>query len=287
MATRAANKRVALSYPILPSLNKQLTNSCKLTREYQTIQQNPPPYIIAHPSETNILEFVPLSLPRSPLQFIIIKLLIQMELHPYRPSQNTLRKWLILGNPPFSSQLPLRPACHPHAHSFRPLSTVNPPLPLNIWLSPEILQPSLGSLHHPHWAHVFYDQWRNDDRLRACHWHRKKMGGSEDALVGQHRGGSFQKLAAGVNPSAKGVGAVKAGDVGVKFKAEWPELDTENWAWMKTNRVDPTTGSLLPDPDPTSSSLTSCSSEVAALHRGPGGSGLGFGTVVGGGHVAT
>lgn len=100
-------------------------------------------------------------------------------------------------------------------------------------------------------------------------------------------GGSFHKLAAGVNPSARGVGAVKAGDGGVKFKAEWPELDAENWAWMKTNRVDPTTGSLLPDPDPTSSSLTSCSSEVAALRRGPGGSGVGLGTVVGGGHAAT
>lgn len=64
MATRAANKRVALSYPILPPLYEQLTNkSSQLTREYQTIQQNPPPYIIAHPSESNILEFVLLSLP--------------------------------------------------------------------------------------------------------------------------------------------------------------------------------------------------------------------------------
>lgn len=63
MATRAANKRVALSYPILPPLYEQLTNSSQLTREYQAIQQNPPPYIIAHPSESNILEFVALSLP--------------------------------------------------------------------------------------------------------------------------------------------------------------------------------------------------------------------------------
>ena len=28
----------------------------QLTREYQTIQENPPPYIVAHPSESNILE---------------------------------------------------------------------------------------------------------------------------------------------------------------------------------------------------------------------------------------
>ena len=37
MASRAANKR--------------------LTREYKTISENPPPYIIAHPSEANILEW--------------------------------------------------------------------------------------------------------------------------------------------------------------------------------------------------------------------------------------
>lgn len=28
----------------------------QLTREYQNIQKNPPPFIIAHPSESNILE---------------------------------------------------------------------------------------------------------------------------------------------------------------------------------------------------------------------------------------
>jgi ubiquitin-conjugating enzyme E2 J2 len=37
MATKAANKRLA--------------------REYQAIQANPPPYITAHPSESNILEW--------------------------------------------------------------------------------------------------------------------------------------------------------------------------------------------------------------------------------------
>ncbi|KFZ18203.1 hypothetical protein V502_04229 [Pseudogymnoascus sp. VKM F-4520 (FW-2644)] len=37
MASRAANKR--------------------LTREYKTISENPPPYVVAHPSESNILEW--------------------------------------------------------------------------------------------------------------------------------------------------------------------------------------------------------------------------------------
>lgn len=35
------------------------TNSrLQLTREYKTISENPPPYITAHPSEANILEYV-------------------------------------------------------------------------------------------------------------------------------------------------------------------------------------------------------------------------------------
>lgn len=46
--------------------NGRNTNKKQLTREYKTISENPPPYIIAHPSESNILEYVSsLTLPRS------------------------------------------------------------------------------------------------------------------------------------------------------------------------------------------------------------------------------
>ena len=36
-----------------------LTAFChlQLTREYKSITENPPPYITAHPSDTNILEY--------------------------------------------------------------------------------------------------------------------------------------------------------------------------------------------------------------------------------------
>lgn len=37
-------------------------------------------------------------------------------------------------------------------------------------------------------------------------------------------------------------GNIKAGDGGAKFRAEWPEVDKENWEWMKENQVDLTTG---------------------------------------------
>lgn len=54
MATRAANKRASSNSDSLEETC--LLTAGQLTREYQTIQQNPPPYIVAHPSESNILE---------------------------------------------------------------------------------------------------------------------------------------------------------------------------------------------------------------------------------------
>ena len=56
MATRAANKRVCSKITIFNTLRR--LRFLQLTREYKAIQENPPPYIVAHPSEANILEFV-------------------------------------------------------------------------------------------------------------------------------------------------------------------------------------------------------------------------------------
>ncbi len=51
-------------------------------------------------------------------------------------------------------------------------------------------------------------------------------------------GGSNSK-----NPAQKG--NVKAGDGGAKFRAEWPEVDKENWDWMTQNKIDPITGNRI------------------------------------------
>lgn len=40
-------------------------------------------------------------------------------------------------------------------------------------------------------------------------------------------------------------GNVKAGDGGAKFRSEWPELDAENWEWVKAHKVDAATGERL------------------------------------------
>lgn len=45
-------------------------------------------------------------------------------------------------------------------------------------------------------------------------------------------------------------GNIKAGDGGAKFKAEWPELDEENWKWMKENNIDLATGAKIGEPEP-------------------------------------
>jgi hypothetical protein len=83
-----------------------------------------------------------------------------------------------------------------------------------------------------------------------------------------------------VNATTRGIGAIKAGDGGVKFRAEWPELDAANWVWMTERRIDPVTGQQRPDPN------APCSPEAAALRRRPTGSGMGLGAVVEGGQAA-
>lgn len=95
-------------------------------------------------------------------------------------------------------------------------------------------------------------------------------------------GGSHVSATAGVTRTSKGINNVKAGDGGLKFRTEWPELDQENWAWMKEHRIDSATGQILPDPD----APAKCSPETSALRRRPNGSAPGIGSVVDGGHVA-
>jgi len=89
-------------------------------------------------------------------------------------------------------------------------------------------------------------------------------------------GGSSTNPVKGNTATVKGVGAVKAGDGGVKFRAEWPELDVGNWEWMGRNRIDAATGQVLPDPEGSEGPM-SCSPEVAALKSGPGGTAAALG----------
>jgi ubiquitin-conjugating enzyme E2 J2 len=76
-------------------------------------------------------------------------------------------------------------------------------------------------------------------------------------------------------------GNIKAGDGGAKFRAEWPELDKENWKWMKENRIDPATGNVVQEVG--SSAPGNCTPGMA-LKR-PSGSQAVVGAVVEGGRA--
>lgn len=74
-------------------------------------------------------------------------------------------------------------------------------------------------------------------------------------------------------------GNVKAGDGGAKFREQWPEVDAENWEWIKEHKMDPLTGNYLQEAG------SSCA-PVTGLRR-PSGSQPVVGAVVEGGREGT
>ena len=95
---------------------------------------------------------------------------------------------------------------------------------------------------------------------------------------------------AGVNVVSKnGKGNIRAGDGGAKFRSEWPELDGENWKWMRENKIDLKTGKVVVGESEEAGQNQECSPETAALRRtlgGIGGTMGGVGAVVQGGREA-
>jgi ubiquitin-conjugating enzyme E2 J2 len=79
-------------------------------------------------------------------------------------------------------------------------------------------------------------------------------------------------------------GNVKAGDGGAKFRTEWPDLDRENWKWMKENRIDPATGNVV-DPATTVQAGQSHACAPGMALRRPSGSQPIAGAVVEGGRA--
>ena len=65
-----------------------------------------------------------------------------------------------------------------------------------------------------------------------------------------------------VNPQRRG--NIKAGDGGAKFRYEWPELDKENWEWMKKNGLNTDTGTWAPTANPVIGS-SSCGPAIAGM----------------------
>ena len=97
-------------------------------------------------------------------------------------------------------------------------------------------------------------------------------------------GGGTQQGSLELNSNTRGVGAIKAGDGGAKFREEWSDLDQDNWQWMKERHVDPVTGHCNPPPSATRNTKYSC--DTAVVRRRPGESAATVGAVVEGGQVA-
>ena len=207
MATRAAHKR--------------------LTREYAALSKNPPEYIIAHPSESNILEwhYVLTGPPGTPyVHGQYWGTLVFPPDYPFAPP--AIRMHTPSGRFRCSERLCLSISDF-HPKSFNPAWEVSTILlgVLSFMTSEEMTTGSLSAS----------DAERRVLASRTKWWNSTGGGSTKRTLAQQ----------GAQNSNSKGFGAIKAGDGGQKFKEQWPELDEENWRWMEDHKIDPQTGKTL------------------------------------------
>ena len=239
MATKAAHKR--------------------LTREYAALSAKPPPYIVAHPSESNILEwhYILTGPPDTPYEGgQYWGTLVFPSDYPFAPP--AIRMHTPSGRFRCSERLCLSISDF-HPKSFNPAWEVSTILlgVLSFMTSEEMTTGSLSASYAERKAVAARTRWWNSTG-----------GGSTNSTLPGHQAQSS---------NSRGFGAIKAGDGGKKFKEQWPELDEENWKWMEEQKIDPQTGKSMIPQQP------SCSPEAAALRRRVGGSAAGLGAVVDGG----
>lgn len=219
----------------------------RLTKEYITISKSPPPYIVAHPSESNILEW----------HYI----LTGPENTPYEGGQY----WGTLMFPPDYPFAPPAIRMHTPSGRFQPstrlclsISDFHPKSFNPAWEVSTILTGLLSFMTSEEMTTGSVRASEHERKLfaRRTKWCNSTGGGSKPIP-------GAAAIASGSN--SRGIGAIKAGDGGAKFRLEWPEVDEENCKWMKENRIDLATGL----PRPAQSSQPNCSPEVAGLRRRP------------------
>lgn len=247
MATRAAHKRLA--------------------REYASISTNPPPYIQAHPSESNILEW----------HYILTG-------PPATPYENG-QFWGTLTFPPDYPFAPPAIRMHTPSGRFRcnerlclSISDFHPKSFNPAWEVSTIL---LGVLSFMTSEEMTTGSVSASDAERKAYASRTRWDNSTG-------GGSSTRTLDGKveapSSNSRGFGAIKRNSGGKAFREQWPELDEENWKWIKHSGVDPQTGrqQVLQQ----EKHEQNCAPEVGALRRRAGGSNAGLGAVVEGGQAA-
>ncbi|KAI1267835.1 ubiquitin-conjugating enzyme [Xylariaceae sp. FL1019] len=191
--------------------------SKRLAREYKTISENPPPYISAHPSESNILEW----------HYIITG----PEDTPYHGGQY----WGTLVFPPNYPFAPPAIRMHTPSGRFQPstrlclsISDFHPKSFNPAWEVSTILIGLLSFMTSEEMTTGSVSASARDRKLFAerTRWWNSTGGGSHAK-----------------NPAQKG--NVKAGDGGAKFRSEWPEVDKENWKWMEEHNMNTATGEIV------------------------------------------
>lgn len=210
----------------------------RLTREYATISKSPPPYIIAHPSEKNILEW----------HYI----LTGPPDTPYDGGQY----WGTLMFPPDYPFAPPAIRMHTPSGRFQPstrlclsISDFHPKSFNPAWEVSTILTGLLSFMTSEEMTTGSVRASEAERKLFAqrTRWWNSTGGGSK---------------AQGSGTKGAGAGAIKAGDGGTKFRQEWPELDEENLQWMKEKRINPQNGLPL-----ASSSQPQCSPDMVGLRK--------------------
>lgn len=239
MTTRAAHKR--------------------LTREYAALSANPPEFITAHPSESNILEwhYVLTGPPNTPYtdgQYW--GTLVFPSDYPFAPP--AIRMHTPSGRFRCSERLCLSISDF-HPKSFNPAWEVSTILlgVLSFMTSEEMTTGSISAS----------DSERRVLASRTRWWNSTGGGSTSRTLKSQQQGagGASSSDQTVSNSNTRGFGAIKAGDGGKRFKEQFPELDEENWKWMEATQIEPSTGKSLRTQ--AASQGQSCSPETAALRR--------------------
>ena len=218
----------------------------RLTREYASISKSPPPFITAHPSDRNILEW----------HYIITG----PPDTPYHGGQY----WGTLNFPPDYPFAPPAIRMHTPSGRFQPssrlclsISDFHPKSFNPAWEVSTILT---GLLSFMTSDEITTGSVRASEAERKLFAKRTRWWNST---------GGGSKASGSDNAGGRQNGNIRAGDGGAKFRHEWPDVDEENLKWMKENRIDPLTG--LPRPAATTpSQQPACSPDVSGLRRRPG-----------------
>jgi ubiquitin-conjugating enzyme E2 J2 len=231
----------------------------RLTREYKTLQESPTPYIVAHPSESNILEW----------HYILTG-----------PPDTPYEGGQFWGTLNFPSNYPFAP---PAIRMHTPSGRFQPSTRLCLSISdfhPKSFNPAWGVSTILNGVLSFMTSEEiTTGSIRSSEAERKVFA-ARSRWWNSTGGGTSSRAVPGVQ--SRGAGAIKAGDGGARFRKEWPDVDKENWEYLKQRRIDPTTGNVA-----AADAHGSCTPAADALRRRATGAGnSGPGAVVEGAHVA-